>query len=74
MNKSVIAVGSDITSLTAEAIKVCEKIGSIESDRGDTAGETPFAPDYIRMIKSKGRIKRRTARCQTGIRESLRKS
>ncbi|MGB0581447.1 MAG: DNA alkylation repair protein [Limisphaerales bacterium] len=65
MNQLVIAVGSGIRSLTAEAIKIGEKVGPIEADRGDTACETPYSPDYIRKIESKGRIgkKRKTARC-----------
>ena len=65
MNQFVIAVGSGIKSLTAEAIKDGEKIGPIEADRGDTACETPFSPDYIRKVESKGRVgkKRKTARC-----------
>lgn len=65
MNQFVIAVGSGIASLTADAIKVGEKVGPIKADRGDTACETPFSPDYIRKIESKGRVgkKRKTARC-----------
>lgn len=65
MNDFVIALGMGVQSLTAEAIRVGEKLGPIEADRGDTACETPFAPDYIRKAESKGRIgkKRKTVRC-----------
>jgi hypothetical protein len=65
MNGFVISLGSYVPELTAAAIDVAEGIGEVSVDMGDTACETPFAPDYIRKVQQRGAIgkKRKTARC-----------
>jgi 3-methyladenine DNA glycosylase AlkD len=65
MNGFVISLGSYVAELTAAAIDAAESIGAVSVDMGDTACETPFAPDYIRKVQQRGALgkKRKTARC-----------
>jgi hypothetical protein len=65
MNGFVIAVGSHVSGLTEEAIRVGEKIGPVTVDMGNTACEVPFAPDSIRKVQARGAVgkKRKTAKC-----------
>ncbi len=65
MNGFVIALGAYVKSLTDQAIRAAEKIGSVEVDMGDTACKVPFAPDYIKKAEKRGSIgkKRKSARC-----------
>jgi len=65
MNGFVIAVGSYVLALKSLAIQTGEKIGPVIVDVGNTACQTPFAPDYIRKVEKRGAIgkKRKTAKC-----------
>jgi hypothetical protein len=65
MNGFVIAVGSHVSGLTEEAIRVGEKIGPVTVDMGNTACEVLFAPDSIRKVQARGAVgkKRKTAKC-----------
>ncbi|MDX6497714.1 MAG: hypothetical protein QOG23_974 [Blastocatellia bacterium] len=65
MNGFVIAVGSYVKPLTDLAIQTGQKIGPVTVDVGNTACQTPFAPDYIRRVEKRGTIgkKRKTAKC-----------
>jgi 3-methyladenine DNA glycosylase AlkD len=65
MNNFLISVAAYIAPLYNEALAAAERIGEVQVDMGDTACKVPFAPDYIRKIKSRGSIgkKRKTARC-----------
>jgi 3-methyladenine DNA glycosylase AlkD len=65
MNLFVIAVGSCVQPLTDTAIQIGEKIGPVTADKGNTACQVPFAPDYIRKVQKRGTIgkKRKTAKC-----------
>jgi len=65
MNGFVIAVGSYVQELKNLAIQTGERIGPVTIDVGNTACQTPFAPDYIRKVEKRGSIgkKRKTAKC-----------
>lgn len=65
MNGFIIAVGSYITSLTAEAIQLGRKIGVVTVLMEGTACKVPFAPDYILKVKDRGSIgkKKKTVKC-----------
>ena len=65
MNGFVIALGSYVQPLKNLAIQTGEKIGPVTVDVGNTACQTPFAPDYIRKVEKRGAIgkKRKTAKC-----------
>ncbi len=65
MNGYVIAVGSNIKSLTKAATATAKKIGKIEVDMGGTACKVPLATEYIQKVADRGTIgkKRKTARC-----------
>lgn len=65
MNNFVIAVGSYVTALNAEAKKVAAKIGEVSVDMGGTACKVPLATEYIAKVESMGRVgkKRKMARC-----------
>jgi 3-methyladenine DNA glycosylase AlkD len=65
MNGFVIGLGAYVKSLTDQAIKSAEKIGTVEVDMGDTACKVPLASDYIRKIQARGTVgkKRKTAKC-----------
>lgn len=65
MNMFVIALGCYVKPLHELALKTAEKIGVVAVDRGNTACQVPFAPDYIRKVKARGTIgkKRKSAKC-----------
>jgi 3-methyladenine DNA glycosylase AlkD len=65
MNCFVIAVGGYVKSLTQLAIDTAKKIGKVEVDMNGTACKVPYAPDYLKMMKDRGKIgqKRKTAKC-----------
>ena len=65
MNAFIIAIGSNIASLTDKAMKLAAKIGKVEVNMGDTACKVPLAETYIQKIIDKNRVgkKRKTARC-----------
>jgi len=65
MNNFIIAVGSFIESLSADALKIAEQVGKVEVEMGGTACKVPLAADYIRKTTDKGgvRKKKKTARC-----------
>ena len=65
MNGFVIAVGTYIQELSAEASKTGEKIGKVSVDMNGTACKVPLAKDYIKKVADKNRVgkKRKTARC-----------
>jgi 3-methyladenine DNA glycosylase AlkD len=65
MNGFVIAVGSFVSPLTAEAIAAANKIGPVAVDMNGTACKVPSAVDYIKKVQKRGSIgkKRKTAMC-----------
>ena len=65
MNGFVIAVGSYVKPLTADAIAAARKIGKVTVDMGDTACKVPDAATYIDKVKKRGTLgkKRATAKC-----------
>ena len=65
MNAFVIAVGSNIKSLTKAATATAKKIGKVEVDMGGTACKVPLATEYIQKVADRGTLgkKRKTARC-----------
>lgn len=65
MNGFVIALGSYVQALKDLAIQTGEQIGPVMVDVGNTACQTPFAPDYIRKVDKRGAIgkKRKSAKC-----------
>ncbi|MDF1851588.1 MAG: DNA alkylation repair protein [Verrucomicrobiales bacterium] len=65
MNHFVIATGSGIAPLFDTALATAESIGVVEIDHGQTACQTPFAPDYLRKVEAKGRVgkKKKSAKC-----------
>jgi len=65
MNGFVIALGSFVQPLKNLAVQAGEEIGPVTIDVGNTACQTPFAPDYIRKVEKRGAIgkKRKIAKC-----------
>jgi 3-methyladenine DNA glycosylase AlkD len=65
MNRFVIAVGTYVKDLTAEAIAAAKRIGTLSIDVGDTACQVPLAAEYIDKAKTRGAIgrKRKTVKC-----------
>jgi 3-methyladenine DNA glycosylase AlkD len=65
MNGFIIAAGTFVPALTAEAIQLARKIGVITVDMNGTACKVPFAPDYILKAKDRGSIgkKKKTIKC-----------
>jgi 3-methyladenine DNA glycosylase AlkD len=65
MNSFVIALGSHVKELTAEATNTGKKIGAVEVDMNGTSCKVPFAPDYIKKVADKGYLgkKKKTAKC-----------
>ena len=65
MNGFLIAVGSFIAPLKANALKAAKRIGKVDIDKGDTSCKVPDATEYIRKVEKMGRTgkKRKTARC-----------
>ena len=65
MNGFVIAIGSYVPELTAQAQKIADKIGKVEVEMGGTACKVPLATTYIQKIIDKDKVgkKRKTSRC-----------
>lgn len=65
MNGFVIAVGSYVPSLAADARKTADRMGPVQVDMGGTACQVPDAAAYIDKVAQAGRLgkKRKTARC-----------
>lgn len=65
MNGFIIAVGSYIPSLTAEAIAASEKNGVVMVDMGDTNCKVPDVVTYINKVKDRGNLgkKKKTVKC-----------
>jgi 3-methyladenine DNA glycosylase AlkD len=65
MNGFVIAVGTNVSSLTDYAKECGERIGPVSVTMDGTACKVPYAPEYIATAKAKGVIgkKRKTAKC-----------
>jgi 3-methyladenine DNA glycosylase AlkD len=64
MNGFVIAVGSHVRPLLAQAKAAAKQIGAVSVNMGDTACKVPLATAYIQKIESGGRAgqKRTTVR------------
>jgi 3-methyladenine DNA glycosylase AlkD len=65
MNRYVIALGTYVKPLTADAIATAKRIGKLSIDVGDTACKVPSAAEYIGKAKTRGAIgkKRMTVKC-----------
>ena len=65
MNGFIIAVGSHVLPLTAEARETAKAVGKVEVDMGDTACKVPDAIGCIAKVESMGRLgrKKKQARC-----------
>jgi len=65
MNNFIIALGSYVKPLTADAIKAAKAIGEVEVDMGDTSCQVPAAAAYIDKVKRHGSLgkKRKTVKC-----------
>ena len=65
MNAFIIAIGSNVASLTDKAMKLAAKVGKVTVNMGDTACKVPLAETYIQKVIDKNRVgkKRKTCRC-----------
>ena len=65
MNGFVIAVGSYVKPLLAEAKKAAKALGVVSVEMGSTACKVPLATEYIAKVEAMGRVgtKRKSARC-----------
>jgi 3-methyladenine DNA glycosylase AlkD len=63
MNSFIIAIGSYVKELTAEALKIGQSLGPLSIDMNGTACKVPFAPDYIQKTVARGYKKKKMARC-----------
>jgi 3-methyladenine DNA glycosylase AlkD len=64
MNSFIIAVGSYVKELTAEAIKIAKSLGPLTIDMNGTACKVPYAPEYIEKTIARGNYKKKKmARC-----------
>jgi DNA alkylation repair enzyme len=65
INGFVIAAGSFVSPLTAEATAAAKKIGPVTVDMNGTTCKVPSAVDYIKKVQNRGAIgkKRKTAMC-----------
>ncbi|MFC5403436.1 DNA alkylation repair protein [Cohnella soli] len=63
MNGFVIAVGSYVAPLTAEASAVAEAIGKVHVNVGQTACKVPLATEYIGKIIDMDRVGRKRKTC-----------
>jgi hypothetical protein len=65
MNNFLIAVGSYVSPLAAEAKTTAISIGPVTVDVGNTACKVPSALEYIAKAEARGAtgIKRKTIRC-----------
>ena len=61
----VIAVGSYVKPLLADAKKAAKAIGQVAVDMGDTACKVPDVAEYIEKVRSRGSLgkKRKSAKC-----------
>src|SRR6187455_3403427 len=62
MNGLVIAVGCYVQPLSALAMQIGKKNGTVTCHLGNNSCQVPFAPDYIRKVQQRGTIgkKRKT--------------
>lgn len=65
MNGFIIAAGAYVAALTADALAVAQKIGTVTIDKNGTACKVPAAADYILKMKDRGTIgkKKKTVKC-----------
>ncbi|WP_239615661.1 DNA alkylation repair protein [Cohnella mopanensis] len=65
MNTFVIVVGTYVTQLHEEAVRVANQIGKVHVNVGQTACKVPLASDYIDKIVKMNRVgkKRKTCIC-----------
>ena len=56
MNGFIIAVGSYVTELSAEAVTIANAIGALTVDMNGTACKVPLAADYIKKAVDKGSL------------------
>ena len=65
MNGFVIAVGSYVAPLLAEAKKAAKAMGAVTVDAGDTDCKVPGATAYIAKVEAMKRVgvKRKSTRC-----------
>jgi len=65
MNAFIIAIGSYVTPLTADALTVAKKIGTVTVVKEGTACKVPAAADYIEKIKARGVLgkKKKMVKC-----------
>lgn len=65
MNHFVIALGSYVKPLTADAMSAGKSIGEVYVDVGNTACKVPDAVEYIKKVKAHGSLgkKRKTVKC-----------
>lgn len=65
MNSFVIALGSYVESMTADALAAGKRIGVVEVDMGGTSCKVPSVSEYIGKVKAKGAIgkKRKALKC-----------
>jgi hypothetical protein len=65
MNGFVIAVGCAVKPLTAEALALGKRLGTVEVDMGGTACKVPSIVEYIGKVKARGALgrKRKTVKC-----------
>jgi 3-methyladenine DNA glycosylase AlkD len=65
MNNFVIAVGTYVKPLAAQAKKTAQRIGAVTVDMGETACQVPLATTAIAKAESSGKLgkKRKTMRC-----------
>ncbi len=65
MNGFVIALGTYVSSLTADAVATAKKIGEVTVDANGTACKVPDASAYIQKAADKGQTgkKKKTVKC-----------
>jgi 3-methyladenine DNA glycosylase AlkD len=65
MNGYVLAVGSYVKPLYAQALATAKRIGKVSVHMGNTECKVPFAPEYLAKVKSMNRVgkKRKAVRC-----------
>lgn len=65
MNNFIIALGSYVKPLTADAVETALAIGVVHVDMGETSCRVPAAAAYIDKVKKRGSLgkKRKTVKC-----------
>lgn len=65
MNRFIIAAGSYVPALTADAVAAAKKIGVVMVDMNGTSCEVPDAQVYIKKVKDNGSLgkKKKTVKC-----------